>query len=104
MGNDGTAVGDELLGVPLPFGFFGLQAENLKGRGAAAAHRGDGWTAASIVDLAVQRQSVEGIRAVATLKGCVNGIDASMPFTQPFSVATARIPSCLLYTSPSPRD
>ena len=30
MGDDGTAVGDELLAVPLPFGFLGLQAENLK--------------------------------------------------------------------------
>ena len=70
MGKDGMAVGDELLGVSLPFGFFRLQAENLKGRGAAAAaHRGDRWTAASIMKLAVQRQSVEGIRAVATLKG-----------------------------------
>jgi hypothetical protein len=69
MSDDGTAVGDELLGVPLPFGFFGLQAENLKGRGVAAAHRGDGRTAASIMEAVVQRQSVEGIRAVATLKG-----------------------------------
>ena len=42
MGDDGTAVGDELLGVPFPFGFLALQAENLKGRGVAAAHRGLG--------------------------------------------------------------
>ena len=68
MGNDGTAVGDEFLVVSLPFGFFRLQAENLKGRGAAVAHRGNRRTAASIMKLFVQRQSVEGIRAVATLK------------------------------------
>ena len=75
MGDDGTAVGDELLAVPLPFGFLGLQAENLKGRGGAAAHRGDGRTPAFITKAIVQRQSVVGICAVATLKGCMDGID-----------------------------
>lgn len=74
MGDDGTAVGDELLAVPLPFGFLGLQAENLKGCGAAA-HRGDGRTAASIMKAIVQRQSVVGIGAVTTLKGCMDGIE-----------------------------
>ena len=38
MGDDGTAVGDELLGVPLPFSLFGLQAENLKVSGGDRAH------------------------------------------------------------------
>ena len=66
MGDDGTAVGDELLGVPFPFGFLGLQAENLKGRRVAAAHRGDGRTAAPIMEAIVQRQSVVGICAVTT--------------------------------------
>ena len=59
----------------LPFGFLGLQAENLKGCGGAAAHRGDGRTAASIMKAIVQRQSVVGIGAVTTLKGCMDGID-----------------------------
>ena len=75
MGDDGTAVGDELLGVSLPFGFLGLPAENFKGCGGAAAHRGDGRTAASIMKAIVQRQSVVGIRTVTTLKGCMDGID-----------------------------
>ena len=75
MRDDGTAVGDELLGVSFPFGFLGLQAENLKGRGVAAAHRGDCRTAASIMEAIVQRQSVVGICAVTTLKGCMNGFD-----------------------------
>ena len=40
MGDDGTAVGDELLGVPLPFGLFCLQAENLKGGGGGTSFDG----------------------------------------------------------------
>ena len=82
MGDDGTAVGDELLAVPLPFGFLGLQAENLKGCGGAAAHRGDGRTAASIMKAIVQRQSVVGIGAVTTLKGCMDGIDGRRSATE----------------------
>ena len=73
MGDDRTAVGDELLAVPLPFGFFGLQAENLKACFAVATHRGDGRTAASIMKAIVQRQSVVGIRTVTTLEGCMDG-------------------------------
>ena len=41
MGDDGTAVGDELLAVPLPFGFLGLQAENLKGCGGCLLYTSD---------------------------------------------------------------
>ena len=85
MGDDRTAVGDELLGVPLPFGFLGLQAQNLKGRGAVAAHRGDARTAASIINATVQRQPVVGIRAVTTLKGCMDGIKPPLPDTWPLA-------------------
>ena len=75
MGDDGTAVGDELLGVPLPFGLFCLQAENLKGGGGGTALLGDGWAAASSEKATVQGQSVVRIRAIATLQGCMDGID-----------------------------
>ena len=75
MGDDCRAVGDELLGVPLPFGLFGLQAENLKCVGGGAAHLGDGWTAASSEKSTVQGQSVVRICAIDTLKGCMDGID-----------------------------
>ena len=74
MGDESTAMGDELFAVPHPFGFLGLQAQNLKGRGAVAAHRGDDRTAASIMNAIVQRKSVVGIRAVTTLKGRMDGI------------------------------
>ena len=60
--------GDELLGVPLPFEPFRLQAENLKGGGGGAAHFGDGWTAAFSEKATGQGQSVVRIRAIATLR------------------------------------
>ena len=75
MGDDSTAVGDELLGVSLSFGFLGLPAENFKTRSGGAAHRGDGRTPLSIMKAIVQWQSVVGVRAVTTLKGCMDGID-----------------------------
>ena len=75
MGDDSTAVGDELLGVFLSFGFLGLPAENLKARSGGAAHRGNGRTALPIMKAMVQRLSVVGVRAITTLKGCMDGID-----------------------------
>ena len=91
MGDDSTAVGDELLGVSFSFGFLGLPAENLKARSGGAAHRGDGRTARSIMKAIVQWQSVVGVRAVTTLKGCMDGIDGLLHL-------------CLLYTSDAADD
>ena len=77
MGDDGTAVGDELLGVPLPFGLFRLQAENLKGGGGGAAHLGDGWTAAPSEKATGQGQSVVRIRAShRNAERLLDGIDS----------------------------
>ena len=75
MGVDSTAVGDELLGVSLSFGFLGLPAENLKARSGGAAHWGDGRTALSIMKATVQQLSVVGICAVTTFKVNIDGID-----------------------------
>jgi len=75
MGDDGAAVGDEVLGRPLSLRCLGFDAENLEARGVAVAQRGDGGTTVSSKKATVQRQAVVGIHPIAAMKGCMDGID-----------------------------
>ena len=75
MGDDGAAVGNEVLGRPLSLRCLGFDAENLEARGVADVQRGDGGTTVSSKKATLQRQAVVGIHSIATMKGCMESID-----------------------------
>ena len=74
MGDNSAAVGDEVFCVHGSLGFLGLETQDLKVGDAGIVDWADRRTPAAAQLATIQRQTVEGICSVTTVKGCMDGL------------------------------